>query len=40
MCTGLLYVRVGDTTVQKEIDFRVEQVADGKISVSVTPFQF
>ena len=39
-CTGLLYVRVGDTTVQKEIDFRVEQVADGKISVSVTPFQF
>ena len=40
LCTGLLYVRVGDTTVQKEIDFRVEQVADGKISVSVTPFQF
>ena len=39
-CTGLLYVRVGDTTVQKEIDFKVEQVADGKISVSVTPFQF
>ncbi len=40
LCTGLLYVRIGDTTVQKEIDFRVEQVADGKISVSVTPFQF
>jgi hypothetical protein len=40
LCTGLLYVRVGDTTVQKEIDFRVEQAADGKVSVSVTPFQF
>jgi hypothetical protein len=40
LCTGLLYVRVGDTTVQKEIDFRVEQAADGKISVAVTPFQF
>ena len=40
LCTGLLYVRVGDTTVQKEIDFRVEQAADGKTSVSVKPFQF
>ena len=40
LCTGLLSLRIGDTTVQKEIDFRVEQVADGKISVSVTPFQF
>ena len=39
-CTGLLYVRIGDTTVQKEIDFKVEQTADGKISVSVKPFQF
>ena len=40
LCAGLLYVRVGDTTVQKEIDFKVEQAADGRISVSVTPFQF
>ena len=39
-CTGLLYVRVGDTTVQKDVDFRVEQAADGKISVSVSPFLF
>jgi hypothetical protein len=39
-CTGLLYVRIGDTTAQKQIDFRVEQTADGKISVSVKPFQF
>ena len=40
LCAGLLYVRVGDTTVQKEIDFKVEQAADGRISVSVTPFRF
>ena len=39
-CTGLLYVRVGDTTVQKEVEFNVEQTADGKTSVSVKPFQF
>ena len=40
LCAGLLYVRVGDTTVQKEIDFKVEQAADGRVSVSVTPSQF
>jgi hypothetical protein len=40
ICTGLLYVRIGDTTAQKEIDFKVEQAADGKISVSVRPFRF
>jgi hypothetical protein len=40
MCTGLLSIRIGDTTVQKEVDFRVEQTADGKTSVSVKPFQF
>jgi hypothetical protein len=39
-CTGLLYVRIGDTTVQKEVEFKVEQAADGKTSVSVKPFQF
>jgi hypothetical protein len=39
-CTGLLYVSVGDTTVQKEVEFSVEQAADGKTSVSVKPFQF
>jgi hypothetical protein len=39
-CTGLLYVKVGDTTVQKDVEFRVEQAADGKISVSVSPFLF
>lgn len=39
-CTGLLSIRIGDTTVQKDVDFKVEQAADGKTSVSVTPFQF
>jgi hypothetical protein len=33
-------VRVGDTTAQKEVEFKVEQTADGKTSVSVTPFAF
>ena len=39
-CTGLLYVKVGDTVAQKEVEFKVEQTADGKISVSVSPFVF
>ena len=39
-CTGLLYVKVGDTVAQKEVKFKVEQTADGKISVSVSPFLF
>jgi len=39
-CTGLLYVTVEDATAQKEVEFRVEQTADGKTSISVSPFQF
>jgi hypothetical protein len=39
-CSGLLYVTVGDTTAQKQVDFRVERTADGKMSVSVDPFLF
>ncbi|MGY8664893.1 hypothetical protein Q3C01_21395 [Bradyrhizobium sp. UFLA05-109] len=39
-CTGLLYVTVEDVTAQKEVDFKVERAADGKISISVSPFQF
>ena len=39
-CTGLLYVTVEDVTAQKEVDFKVEQTADGKMSISVSPFQF
>jgi hypothetical protein len=39
-CTGLMSVTVGDTTAQKEVEFKVEQTADGKTSVSVKPFLF
>jgi len=39
-CTGLLYVSIGDTTVQKEVEYKIEQAAEGKISVSVKPFVF
>lgn len=39
-CSGLLYATVEDVTAEKEVDFKVEQAADGKISVSVNPFQF
>jgi len=40
VCTGLLYVKIGDTTVEKSVDFKVEHAADGKVSVSVKPFSF
>jgi hypothetical protein len=40
-CSGLLSVTVGgDTTAQKEVDFKVEQTKDGATSVSVSPFLF
>ena len=39
-CSGLLYATVGDTTAQKQVDFKVEQTQHGKVSVSVTPFRF
>ncbi|WP_439359431.1 hypothetical protein [Bradyrhizobium sp. DASA03007] len=39
-CTALLSATVEDVTAQKEVDFEVELTADGKISVSVSPFQF
>ncbi len=39
-CIGLLYVTVADVTVQKEVEFKVKQTADGKIIVSVNPFLF
>jgi hypothetical protein len=39
-CTGLLYVTVADATAQKELEFKVKQIADGKIIVSVNPFLF
>ena len=39
-CSGLLYVTVGDTIAQKQVDFKVERTTVGKISVSVDPFLF
>jgi hypothetical protein len=39
-CSGSISVTVGDAKASKEIDFTVQQLSDGKLSVSVTPFQF
>lgn len=39
-CSGAISVAVGDTKASKEIDFTVQQTSDGKVSVSVVPFQF
>ena len=39
-CSGLLYVTVGDTIAQKQVDFKVERTTDGRMSVSVDPFLF
>jgi hypothetical protein len=39
-CSGSISVTIGDTKASKEIDFSVQQLSDGKLSVSVTPFQF
>lgn len=40
MCSGLLSATVDDATAQKQVDFKVEKTPDGKVSVSVSPFQF
>jgi hypothetical protein len=39
-CSGLLSVTVEDTTAQKQVDFTVEQPANGTVHVSVKPFLF
>jgi hypothetical protein len=39
-CSGLLYATIEDATAQKQVDFKVEQTPDGRVSVSVSPFQF
>ena len=39
-CSGELSATVEDATAQKQVDFKVEQAPDGKVSVSVSPFQF
>lgn len=39
-CSGPLSVAVGDLKATKEVNFTVQQSSDGKLSVSVEPFQF
>ncbi|MGA2058749.1 MAG: hypothetical protein ABSG88_26065, partial [Bradyrhizobium sp.] len=39
-CSGALSVALGDTKASKDVDFTVQQSSDGKISVSVAPFEF
>ncbi|MET4201878.1 hypothetical protein [Bradyrhizobium sp. LA6.12] len=39
-CSGAISVTVGDVKASKEIEFSAQKSADGKLSVSVTPFQF
>ena len=39
-CSGPLSVAVGDLKATKEVNFTVQQSLDGKLSVSVEPFQF
>ena len=39
-CSGFMSVTVGDTKASKEVNFTVKQSSDGKITVSVAPFQF
>jgi hypothetical protein len=38
-CSGSISATVGDTKASKEVNFTVQQL-DGKITVSVDPFQF
>jgi hypothetical protein len=39
-CSGSMSVTVGDTKASKEVNFTVQQSSDGRIAVSVAPFQF
>ena len=39
-CSGTVFVTVEGETVQKMVDYRVDQGQDGKLSVSVSPFKF
>jgi hypothetical protein len=39
-CSGSMSVTVGDTKASKQVDFTVQQLPDGQITVSVDPFQF
>jgi hypothetical protein len=39
-CSGAISATVGDTKASKDVNFTVQRSPDGKISVSVVPFQF
>ena len=39
-CSGLLSATIEDATAEKQVDFKVERAPDGKVSISVSPFQF
>lgn len=39
-CSGAISATIGDTKATKEIEFTVQSSPDGKVSVSVAPFQF
>ena len=39
-CSGAISAVVGNTKASKEINFTVQRSPDGKLSVSVEPFQF
>jgi hypothetical protein len=39
-CSGAISATVGETKATKEVNFTVQQSSDGKITVSVAPFQF
>jgi hypothetical protein len=39
-CSTEISVTIGETKASKDVNFTVQQASDGKISVSVMPFQF
>ncbi|WP_128089504.1 hypothetical protein [Bradyrhizobium viridifuturi] len=39
-CSSGISVSVGDVKASKEVEFTVQKSADGKLAVSVAPFQF
>ena len=39
-CSGPLSVTYGDLKATKEVNFTVQRSSDGRVSVSVAPFQF
>lgn len=39
-CSGAISAIMGNTKATKEVTFTAQRTSDGKISVSVTPFQF